>query len=121
MPAGGSPPTPVEVAHAFGDLPTLAPVAVEVLRLADDDRASLEDIADVIGHDSALSAQLLRVANSAVYGMGTRTTSLSRAASVLGLRTVKLLSLRKKREAVTLFPVVSPADLSLGLGGTWGR
>ena len=36
---------PGEVAASFGVLPTLAPVAVELLRLADDDRASLEDIA----------------------------------------------------------------------------
>lgn len=81
------------IAAAVGDLPTLAPVAMEVLRLADDDRASLEDIADVIGRDPALAAQLLRVANSPMYGMGGQTASLTRAAGVLGLRTVKLLSL----------------------------
>lgn len=84
---------PGEVAGAFGVLPTLAPVAAELLRLADDERASLEDIAEVIGRDPALAGQLLRVANSAVFGMGGRTTSLARAASILGLRTVKLLSL----------------------------
>lgn len=84
---------PGEVAGAFGVLPTLAPVAAELLRLADDERASLEDIAAVIGRDPALAGQLLRVANSAVFGMGGRTTSLTRAASILGLRTVKLLSL----------------------------
>ena len=84
---------PGEVAGAFGVLPTLAPVAAELLRLADDERASLEDIARVIGRDPALAGQLLRVANSAMFGMGGRTTSLARAASILGLRTVKLLSL----------------------------
>ncbi len=84
---------PGEVADSFGVLPTLAPVAAELLRLADDERASLEDIADVIGRDPALAGQLLRVANSAMFGMGGTTTSLARAASILGLRTVKLLSL----------------------------
>ncbi len=84
---------PADVAAAFGDLPTLAPVAVELVRLADDDLASLEDIAETISRDPALASQMLRVANSAVYGMGGRTTSLTRAASILGLRTVKLLSL----------------------------
>ncbi|MCB2175779.1 MAG: GGDEF domain-containing protein [Actinomycetales bacterium] len=84
---------PGEVADSFGVLPTLAPVAAELLRLADDERASLEDIARVIGRDPALAGQLLRVANSAMFGMGGTTTSLTRAASILGLRTVKLLSL----------------------------
>jgi diguanylate cyclase (GGDEF)-like protein len=84
---------PGEVADSFGVLPTLAPVAAELLRLADDERASLEDIARVIGRDPALAGQLLRVANSAMFGMGGKTTSLARAAAILGLRTVKLLSL----------------------------
>ncbi|MEM9518256.1 MAG: diguanylate cyclase [Actinomycetota bacterium] len=84
---------PTEVAAGFGDLPTLAPVAVEVLRLADDDRASLDDIADAISHDPGLTAQMLKVANSPMYGMGGEVASLNRAASILGLRTVKLLSL----------------------------
>ncbi len=77
----------------FGDLPTLAPIAMEVLRLADDERATLEDIAGVISRDPGLAAQLLRVANSPMYGMGGEVSSLARAATVLGLRTVKLLSL----------------------------
>ena len=47
----------------------------------------------MIGRDPALASQMLRVANSAVFGMGGKTTSLARAASILGLRTVKLLSL----------------------------
>ena len=84
---------PAEVAAGFGDLPTLAPVAVEVLRLADDELATLEDIAAAISNDPGLAAQLLKVANSPMYGMGGEVASLSRAASILGLRTVKLLSL----------------------------
>ncbi|MDO8107701.1 diguanylate cyclase [Isoptericola sp. b441] len=84
---------PGQVAESFGVLPTLAPVAAQLLRLADDERASLDDIARVISRDPALAAQLLRVANSALFGMATTTTSLTRAASILGLRTVKLLSL----------------------------
>ncbi|MGV8978905.1 MAG: diguanylate cyclase [Cellulomonas sp.] len=95
---------PAEVAAGVGELPTLAPVALEVLRLADDNRASLEDIAAVIGRDPALAGQILRVANSAVYGMGGHTTGLARAASVLGLRTVKLLSLS--------FSVITRPDLA---------
>ena len=94
-----SPPTnahPIDAARAiasFGDLPTLAPVAVEVLRLADDDRATLDDIGRAISRDPGLSSQILRVANSAMYSIGGEVTTLGRAATVLGLRTVKLLSL----------------------------
>ena len=82
-----------EVVKRFGDLPTLAPVAVEVLRLAEDERAGLDDIAEAISRDPGLAGQLLRLANSSLYSMGREVTSLTRAATVLGLRTVKLLSL----------------------------
>ena len=82
-----------ETVAGFGDLPTLAPVALEVLRLADDDRATLDDVADAIGRDPAIASQLLKIVNSPMYGMGGSVASLKRATSILGLRTVKLLSL----------------------------
>lgn len=84
---------PAQVAASYVDLPTLAPVAMRLVQLADDDRATMQDIADTIGHDPGLAAQLLRVANSAVYAPVHPTTSLTRAATVLGVRMIKLLSL----------------------------
>lgn len=82
-----------DVVAGLGDLPTLAPVAVEVLRLADDEDSSLSDLVAVIKTDPSLSARLLRVANSAIYGQTREVTNLLRATTLLGLRTVKLLSL----------------------------
>lgn len=88
--------TPVtieEVVAGFADLPTLAPVAVQVIRLADDENASMSDLAAAIRVDPGLSAKLLRLANSAMYGQSKEVTNLDRATALLGLRTVKLLSL----------------------------
>lgn len=82
-----------QVIGRFSDLPTLAPVAMEVIRLADDERASLGDLAAAIGVDPGLAARLMRLANSATYGQSQEVTNLDRATALLGLRTVKLLSL----------------------------
>ncbi len=82
-----------DVVAGLGDLPTLAPVAVEVLRLAEDEDSSLKDLVAVIRTDPSLTARLLRVANSAIYGQVREVTNLLRATTLLGLRTVKLLSL----------------------------
>lgn len=82
-----------EVIRRFADLPTLAPVAMEVIRLADDERASMADLAAAISVDPGLTARLLRLANSANYGQQREVTNLDRATALLGLRTVKLLSL----------------------------
>lgn len=77
----------------FGDLPTLAPVAVEVIRLADDDNASLADIASAISADPGLTIRLLRLANSGAYNRGNEVTNLNTAAGLLGIHTLKMVTL----------------------------
>lgn len=77
----------------FDDLGTLAPVALEVIRLVEDDRSSMSDLARAIMVDPALSARLLKLANSAQYGQTHEVTSLERAAALIGLNTVKLVAL----------------------------
>ncbi len=81
------------VVARFSDLPTLAPVAVEVLRLADDENASMNDIANAISNDPGLTVRLLRLANSAAYSRGSEVTNLSTAAMLLGLQTLKMVVL----------------------------
>lgn len=81
------------VIRRFGELPTLAPVAVEVIRLADDDDASVNDIARVISNDPGLAVRLLRLANSAAYSRGKEVTSLNTAAGLLGIHTLKMVTL----------------------------
>lgn len=80
------------IAH-FGDLSTLAPVAVEVIRLAEDDDASLVDIADVISSDPGLTVRLLRLANTPAYSRGNEVTNLQTAAGLLGIHTLKMVTL----------------------------
>ncbi|MCP3989474.1 MAG: GGDEF domain-containing protein [Actinomycetia bacterium] len=82
-----------QIVAGYSDLPTLAPVAVEVIRLADDENASMADLAAAISVDPGLAARLMRLANSAMYGQTKEVTNLDRATALLGLRTVKLLSL----------------------------
>ena len=81
------------VVDSFGDLATLAPAAMEVVRLADDEDATVADLVQVISMDPGLTARLLRLANSAAYSPVNEITSLDRATAMLGVRTVKLVSL----------------------------
>ena len=45
-------------------LPTLPEVALKVREVADDPNSDIEKLANVIGGDAALSARIIRVANS---------------------------------------------------------
>jgi diguanylate cyclase (GGDEF)-like protein len=75
------------------DLPTLPAVAVEVLRLCRDEETTLDQLAETLSQDAALSARLLRFANSSLYSYGSEIGTLQRAALVLGTKTVQLMAL----------------------------
>jgi diguanylate cyclase (GGDEF)-like protein len=78
---------------ARDDLPSLPAVALEVLRIAQDEDATLDELATCLSRDPALAARLLRLANSTLFGGAKNVTTLQRAVVVLGMKTVKLMAL----------------------------
>lgn len=70
-------------------VPTLPHVACEVLRLVADPDTSLRDYGAVIKADQALTAKLMRMANSSAYVQRNPATTIERAMIVLGLSRLK--------------------------------
>ncbi len=68
------------------ELPTLPEVAFQVMQKLQDTESSASDIVQVIERDPAMSAKLLKVANSAYYGMSRQVDSLKMAVVILGIR-----------------------------------
>ena len=85
--------TPERLASGVKDLVTLPDVAMRIARMVDDPRASATDIGREIGNDAALTARLLRIANSAAYGQHRKIATVSRAIAVLGVRQVRDLTM----------------------------
>ncbi len=81
--------SPQELITNLGDLPPLPQVAAQVLRIAADPDASTDELQKVIGTDQALSAQILKIANSAMFGMVREVTTLTQAIMTLGFSTIK--------------------------------
>ena len=75
------------------ELPSMPEVAFEVMRVADLADSSAITVAATLARDPSLSVRVLRLANSAFYGMSREVYSISDAVVVLGMRTVKSLSL----------------------------
>ncbi len=75
------------------EVPSLPVVAQKLLELCRDDKASFAEFARLIESDQGLASRLLRVANSAYYGLRHKATTLERAISALGLKYVKTISL----------------------------
>ncbi len=85
-----------ELPAAFSDadnMPSLPAVALEVLKLTQDEDSTIDELATCLSRDPALAAKILKLSNSSLFGMGQETTTLQRATMVLGLKTVKLMSL----------------------------
>ncbi len=74
-------------------LPTPTGVALEILRLTNDDGATIEALVSVIERDPALAGRLLKLVNSPLAGLNRTVTAISTAARMLGLRTVRNLAL----------------------------
>lgn len=75
------------------NLPSPPAVALRIIELAQDPMADLNATARVIGTDPALSARMLRVANSPLYAGRRRVDNLAQALTLLGLNATLSLAL----------------------------
>lgn len=73
-------------------LPAARPVVLRVLQLIDDPDCSAQQLATAAGVDVTLTAKLLRLSNSAYYGLGGRVTSVPFAITVVGFETVRAIA-----------------------------
>jgi putative nucleotidyltransferase with HDIG domain len=80
-----------ELIAAIQDLPSLPVVVLELMRNLDDEEAGTHLLADKIARDQALSAKVLRLANSSFYGMQRKVTSIQQAITILGFNSVRAL------------------------------
>jgi len=97
MPVQAPPPTPAASATArpwaIKRLPPFPAVALQLLSLLDNEDVSMKQIVNLLRVDPALSAEILRVSNSALYGLSRRIDNVSHAVVVLGTEVVKRLAL----------------------------
>jgi putative nucleotidyltransferase with HDIG domain len=74
-------------------LVSLPAVCVRLNEMVDDPRSSAEDIARIISQDVSLTARILRIANSPLYGFSTQIDTVSRAVTILGTQQIRDLAL----------------------------
>lgn len=81
-----------QLLSAMEEMPSNPSVALRALWVADDPRANAPELANALELDAALTARLLRVANSAYYSRGSRVTNVPRAVVTVGFATVQALA-----------------------------
>ncbi len=82
---------PKSLIEKVGSLYTLPDVALRVNELLSSDQASNDQLEEIILHDPALTAQLLKLVNSAYYGFPGKVDTVSRAISMIGRQELRNL------------------------------
>ena len=86
-----------EALERLGDrltLPTLPEVVVKINRMISDPKVGVREIGAVVGADPALTAKVLKVANSAFYGLNEPVLSPEEAAAVIGVRALRNVAMQ---------------------------
>ena len=82
-----------ELSASIAELRPLPAAAMAILRITEHDRFSAHELAATISSDQALTAKLLRLANSAYYGFPRTIGTVRDAVVLLGFRTVRATTL----------------------------
>jgi len=78
-----------KVKESIDRMPSLSPVIHKVNEVANNVRSSAQDLTDVILLDPVLTAKVIRMVNSAYFGLPQEIKSLKQAVVLLGINTIK--------------------------------
>ncbi|MBI5665563.1 MAG: HDOD domain-containing protein [Nitrospirae bacterium] len=89
-----------ELINKAGDLKVLPFVARKALEILNDENCSIEDLSAVIEKDQTIAARILKISNSALYGLRMEVTSLQHALLILGFKTLRSIVLTATTRAL---------------------
>jgi len=73
----------------MGELPTLPSVFFTVSKMLSDPRTSAVDVGNIVSNDQVIASKILKIANSAFYGLAGKVSTVSHAIAVLGFSSTK--------------------------------
>jgi len=81
------------IADSIKSLPPLSKTIADINRVYADEEAGIADLARVIDHDPMIVANLLKAANSPLYGFGKEIKNVSQAVSLFGMSMTRSIAL----------------------------
>lgn len=78
---------------AIGQLPSPPGVILTLIQACNNETSSMADISSIVETDPSLSSRILSLVNSAYYSIPHRVDSIHKAASLIGMHTIRNLSL----------------------------
>lgn len=89
------------------EISSLPEITTRIVEVVEDPKSTAQDMHDIVKNDPALAAKILKVVNSAFYGLPSQISSLDRAIVMLGLSAVKNIAL-----AASLSRMFRPGEIS---------
>lgn len=100
---------------SISHIATLPEITLRIIELVEDPTSTAQDLHKIISNDPALCSRILKVVNSAFYGLPRQIGSINRAIVLLGLNAVKNIaiaaSLAKLFRGGELCPMFNARDL----------
>lgn len=97
------------------ELPTISGVANQINLSEKNKTLTAKSLSDIISRDPALTTKVLKLANSAYYGLVREVTTLNRAVTVLGFEAIKNLAL-----TASVFQAFTKKEIgAIDLKGLW--
>jgi len=78
---------------ASKNLPSLPQILLKLIELCNSEESTIRDISQVINKDTSLSAIVMKMVNSAYYGLPRRITSIDQSLIILGQNTIKNIAI----------------------------
>jgi HD-like signal output (HDOD) protein len=104
---GGLPPHLYKAMGRLTEISSLPEITTKIIEVVEDPRATAHTMHEIVKNDPALASKILKVVNSAFYGLPSQIASLDRAIVMLGLSAVKNIAL-----AASLAKLLKPGNLS---------
>ncbi len=82
-----------ELIYSVSELPTPDVIVEQIIATASNPNVSAKELERVIAQDVGLSTKVLKLVNSAYYGLPRKISKLSEAIMILGFKTVRNLAL----------------------------
>lgn len=81
------------IEKAMVDLPAMPTIVMQVVQATERDDVTTAEIEDLLNKDPALATKVLKVVNSAYFGLPRQITNIGHAVAILGLQQIRNLAL----------------------------
>lgn len=82
-----------DIVAKTGELPSIPTVATRVIQMLSDPKTAAKDLQEVILTDPAMTLQILKIANSAMYGLKREVKTLTHAIMIMGFDSIRSIVL----------------------------